>query len=570
MARKSRRNAVTSPKEVDIPELEVLPVKDVLETAIYVRISVDKDMQENEESIETQAEYIYQFIENHRELHPAGTYIDRGYTGTNFDRPEFRRMMDDVLSGKIQCIVVKDLSRFGRNFLETGYYLENVLPRLNVRFISINDDLDSSRKSDMESIAVPIKNMVNELYAKDFSKKQTALFELHSQRGDAKILRSTYGYSLDRGNNRLVPNPETAPYVQIIYRWFFMGCGCREIIRRLNVLGVMTPFCYKATKEEGKPVPEKDQWRSDRVKTILCNQTYAGDTVYGKRRKILYKDQPMYHTKREDWIIHRNTHEPLIPREEFEQVREIIDGKAAFLKQRKEELQEYRERFHDSFPQKVKCMECGNTMVYNRYSYTRYQNGVQGANYLCCSDDVHTGCRQKVNEDFLRVAVMDQICALAVHVCSRKKILGQIKAGSSDKGALATLQRRIQHIHYELSETSRRSTGLYEDFAAGVLEMDEYREFKEHYILEKQRLQEELQLAEEEKRVLEKSLERVLTLENHLEECLEDKSFNQTLVDELIDSIIVSKSGKMEIRMKCADVIREMNILLEEGEKNGK
>ena len=146
------------------------------------------------------------------------TYVDDGYTGTDFDRPGFIRMMEDVRTGKIQCIIVKDLSRFGRNFIETGYYIETIFPCLNVRLISINDEFDSSREEDRNSIVMPVKNMINEMYAKDASKKKVLAFEMQSKRGDATIARSIYGYTVDKKENQLKVNPETAPIVRAIFR----------------------------------------------------------------------------------------------------------------------------------------------------------------------------------------------------------------------------------------------------------------------------------------------------------------------------------------------------------------
>ena len=190
MARKSRRQIEPKPSEAMIHAVESYRPKIQTKTAVYARLSVEK---ETDESIETQITMLHQYIAEHGEFDLVDTYVDNGYTGTNFERPEFTRMMDDVRTGRVQCIVVKDLSRFGRNLVETGYYLETLLPRLNVRLIAINDDFDSSRESDRNSLAVPIKNLVNEMYAKDFSRKATSYYELHSQKGDAKISRNTYG-----------------------------------------------------------------------------------------------------------------------------------------------------------------------------------------------------------------------------------------------------------------------------------------------------------------------------------------------------------------------------------------
>ena len=191
MARKSRRTNLPQPVKTPI---KVEETSDVLATGAYARLSVEKD---DEGSIQTQVSLLHNYIAEHPELRLADTYIDNGYSGTDFDRPSFTRLMDDVRTGKIQCIVVKDLSRFGRDFLETGYYIETLLPKLNVRLIAINDTFDSSREEDVNSISVPIKNMVNEMYAKDFSRKVSAYHDLHRKKGDVHLTRTVYGYQID-------------------------------------------------------------------------------------------------------------------------------------------------------------------------------------------------------------------------------------------------------------------------------------------------------------------------------------------------------------------------------------
>lgn len=559
MARKSRKNKNTGQQEIKLSTAVLQEVKQMA-TAAYVRLSVDKG---DDDSIENQIGQIHQYIDADRELRLQDTYIDNGYTGTNFDRPDFIRLMEDVKKGKIQCIVVKDLSRFGRNFLETGYYIETVFPHLNVRFISINDDFDSSREADRNNIAVPVKNMVNEYYAKDFSKKQTALFELHSQRGDAKILRSIYGYSLDRAHNQLVPNPETAPVVRLIFRWFLLGSGTTEIARQLNTLGVMTPLRYKQTFEENKSTPENDCWRPDRVKTILMNQSYIGDTVYGKRRKILYRNMPAYHTKPEEWIIHKGTHEPLVLQEDYEKVRQHFQSTNQFRKERRQALKENREKFHDSFPQKVRCAECGNTMTYGRYSFAQYKVELNGAEYTCDGDDRKPGCKKKVNEDYLRIVVMEQIQVLITAVCSRKELLQKVKGGTSGKGALISAENKIQHLMYRLSKSEETRATLYENKVEGIIDEDEYRYMKEHYILEKQELEKKIRDAEESKRQLVLQLNHMLDFEEHLEQYIGNSSFNEELVEELVDYIEIGKDGDVHICFKCEDVFQQMMELTE-------
>lgn len=560
MARKSRRSqqsgsassgtgmqrSLAGTQYVISPEPETRVQK--MRTAAYARLSVDKG---DEDSIQTQVAFIKQYIKERSDLELTETYIDHGYTGTNFNRPEFNRMMEDVRDGTVQCIVVKDLSRFGRNFLEAGYYIETILPGLNVRFISINDDFDSSREADRSNIAVPIKNMVNAMYAKDFSKKATNYFELHSQLGNIKIERSTYGYSLDKERNLLIPNPETAPIVKIIFRWYLMGHTFNEIARRLNLLRVMTPYCYKVMYEEGKTPPERDDWNGSRVKTILENQTYAGDTVNGKRRKILYKNVDCYKAKREDWTIHENTHEALVSREDFMTVRERLDARSKAVREWKSAGRSKSAQFTDIFPQKVKCMECGCTMRYNRYSHSEYGLALHGAFYWCDADGRDGRCGQRVHEDYLKIVVFDQIKELINAVCEKEALLKKQEALGNRRGAGNGIRTKI-------AQADERLTGLYEDYVEGVISEADYRELKEHYIMEKQSLCGRLEDVETRERQLERKTTEFMKWAAELKPRKNDKTLDAVMADDLIESITVSSRGRIEVRFKCEDIFREI------------
>ena len=483
MARKSRRNnnIIEKKQEMMTPEIITGPQ---LETGVYARLSVEKD---NEETIQTQIEMLHQYVEEHGEYHLVDTYVDNGYTGTDFDRPGFIRMMEDVRTGKIQCIIVKDLSRFGRNFIETGYYIETIFPCLNVRLISINDEFDSSREEDRNSIVMPVKNMINEMYAKDASKKKVLAFEMQSKRGDATIARSIYGYIVDKKENQLKVNPETAPIVRAIFRWYQMGRGTGAIVKRLKMLDIMTPHAYKATHELDMAIPDTDRWTGDRVKTILVNQAYIGTTIYGKRKRAKYRNMPEHHTDPKDWVIHENTHESIIARPDFDEVQRIWNRASEKYKESVERGLARQMDIVDSFPQKVKCMECGMTMTYMRYTNFGQSHGIRKGFYYCKEYDGKPGyCRQKVHEDLLKITVMDQIHNMIQAMCDRKVLLEKMKEGSYDKGELVSLRVRIQNMQFKLMKAEETSATLYENFATGLLDEQEYQMLREHYTEEKE------------------------------------------------------------------------------------
>lgn len=553
MARRSRKQTVNEATEMTV--LQGAGLSNGLATGAYARLSSEKD--DNRSSIQTQVMLLHDFIKEHPELRLTETYIDDGYTGTNFDRPDFVRLMDDVRTGKIQCIVVKDLSRFGRDFLETGYYIETLLPRLNVRLIAINDNFDSSREEDVNNIAIPIKNMVNELYAKDFSRKVSAYHDLHRQCGDVHLTRTVYGYKIDKERNVYVPNPDTAPIVKMIFRWFLMGCRSGQIAERLNLIGVMTPQQYKMIVEKGVAFDQEDHWNMQRIRDILRNEKYVGDLIWGKRAKRLYLNIPEHKTPKEEWVVWHDMHEPLIAKADFEKVQAMLDQTVELLK----EKPIYQTGDVDSFPGKIYCADCGKRMHYQKLCY---QNR-NGAIYYCKKEN-GVGWHQQIHADFLRLFVSDQIQVLIQALCDRKKLIEKAKKGSNASGNLFAAKRKSARLKVELEQMDGKMTKMYENFSEGLLSMDDYQELRQHYADEKARLQELIKEAEQEQRFAEMQVGRFLDWQAKLEQHLGEVAFNERLAHELVEKIIVSETGSIEICFTCDDICSYVAELLEDGE----
>ncbi|MDD3186170.1 MAG: recombinase family protein [Anaerostipes sp.] len=549
MARKSRR--IEKPINTLVDNKFIVSNKRAsLATAAYVRLSVEKD---TNDSIETQIAMLKQFIEVHKELELTDVYADNGFSGTNFVRPEFGRLMDDARTGKIQCIVVKDLSRFGRDFLETGYYIETLLPNLNIRFISINDEFDSAREEDKNSLAVPIKNLINEMYAKDISKKRSVSDEIRMRNGQYTIGRSVYGYVVDKKQNCFVENPDTAPYVRLIFRWNWNGVSPKEIAERLEVLGVMTPSTYKIVVEQNEVLDEEDKWTAPMVRDILKNQSYIGDRVQGKRKSALYKNQKEHPVEEEKWIIHHNVHQPLVSGPEYVGIRKSFSKMKIKRKQRIEELEKDREHLHDSFPSMVRCMECNRTMHYIRYAHSRKKrNFKDGAIYQCKVVRGSANCNQIVHEDFLKIVVMDQIQMLIQNMCDKKEVIKKMRCGKQDNSLLNKIDR-----------INEKSTALYENYAEGIIDIDEFICLKEQYATEKENLQEQQKQVEERFRNVKKNMDEFLNLEKRFEQYIGDRTFNEKLIHELVDCIYVSSKGAIEIKFKCDDVFSKITEKME-------
>ena len=441
MARKSRKN-----RNVESNIQTVVKKENLLDTAAYIRLSVENGGNETDETLVVQQMLVERFIEEHPDLRLEEVYIDNGFTGTNFERPGFMRLMEDVRSGKVQCIVVKDLSRFGRDYLETGYYLETILPKLNVRFIAITDDYDSSRKEDRENISVPIKNMVNAMYAKDMSKKILAAKEAQKRNGNITLSKVAFGYVRSEDKTRQVVDETVAPVVRMIFQWTLLGVSKREIADRLNLLGVATPGQKENRKIARVPL-EETKWNGGTVRKILENPTYTGDIVTGKLKQSLYKGVKQYHTVPEEWDVQKDMHTPLVARDDYEELQESREEIHKITKKRQSRCMKDREKYQDSFPGMVRCGECGNVMYFRRYTHNYTTNEKMGSDYYCGNEQCS---RNLIEGNLLKILVMDQIQILIKSMCDRKLLLQKMKS--------ATKENNIFYNSLRLLKKQQKST----------------------------------------------------------------------------------------------------------------
>lgn len=298
--------------------------------AAYARLSMEDSGKPGADTIEGQKNLLLRFIENDPTLTLYGLFCDNGQTGTDFQRPEFEKLMETVKRGEVDCIVVKDLSRFGRNYKETGNYLERIFPFLGVRFIAVNDGFDTlTAQRGADGYLVPLKNLINEVYSKDISKKSGSALAAKQKNGDFIGAWAPYGYRKCADDpHKLEPDEATAPVVRQIFRWRAEGIGVTQIARRLNDGGVPSPSAY--LYNTGVCKTEKYNgviWHVQTVKNVLSRQVYIGHMVQGTKRQSFYENRGQYIKPKEEWIIVENTHEPLIDRETFDKVQEHAQRK---------------------------------------------------------------------------------------------------------------------------------------------------------------------------------------------------------------------------------------------------
>ena len=314
MARKSRKNNDVSNDVVSNIS------RFTIHTALYIRLSVE-DNKNRGNSIEHQQMLLKNFVAVNPEFQVVKTYIDNGKTGTNFERPAFQEMLQDIEAGKIQCVIVKDLSRLGRNYIDTGYYIQSYFPSYKVRFIALSENFDTE-KEDSNNILLPVLNMINESYTIDASKKVREQAARDMRAGKFIGARPPYGYKKSPDNcHKLIIDEETAPVVRQIFQWVLEDVSLEKMALMLNESGILTPSFYG--KEKGlissKKLIGQGYWNTFTIIHIIENETYTGDMVQGKSTKIGKKQ---VRTDKKDWIVVKNTHEAIISKETFEKAQQ--------------------------------------------------------------------------------------------------------------------------------------------------------------------------------------------------------------------------------------------------------
>lgn len=571
MSRKSRRNTevtlpVTSTGETKKTLQESTSIKaQALATAAYIRLSVENNGHDTDNTLKNQISLVEEYIRDRKDLFLADTYIDNGVSGTKFDRPEFVRMMEDVKGGKIQCIVVKDLSRFGRDYLETGYYLETIFPLLNVRFIAITDQYDSIREGDRKSITVPIKNMVNAMYAKDYSRKQEAFRDMCKKMGRVFSVNAPYGYRYLQERERLVIDEEVAPYVRMVFAWTLAGVERTEIAKRMNIIGAPTPAIHDHWEIENK-------WTDSTVKHFINNPAYAGFHVMGKSKVCLYKGLRPTRYSRDKWIYFPDYHEPYITMEEYEKINAMLHKSKQDMKDRLRVREKIRDETPDVFPGKVFCKDCGRQMNFLRGSHHRGYKDLSFQYYRCRYSKNYANCsNRKIHMNFLKIVVMDQIRLLIQAACDKNNLLKKAQAVYARPGTMQPVERFIHRMEEKEHSIDEKILQAYMDYAEGLLEEDEYKAVKRRFAAQKE---ETVSKKEEQMRKLaaiKKEVEQFQAMAEDLEKYLDMEGFNQKLADELVERIIVDNDGSVEVVFSCKDVFESavLNEYIKAAEEGG-
>lgn len=475
MARKKRQYLEQEQKQEPVNSL--LPV---WETAIYARLSVENSKKNDDgDSIEGQVAICRDYVAEHPYLHLADTYVDNGWTGTNTDRPEFQRLLSDIQDGKIKALVIKDFSRFSRDYIEAGNLLENIFPDMGVRFISVVDHYDSfETDGSASSLLIPLKNLINSFYSRDQSKKVSLAAHAKQLAGEHIPSMIPYGYRKSTIQEyRFEPDPETAPIVKHIYEMFLNGNGARPIVRKLNDEGIPSPGKLRYLRGQTTRQCYSDCiWTQQVVKQILMNPTYMGDLVFGRMPTALYLGQPDYHYEPDEskWRILPDMHEALVSRGDFYRVREILEAGRRENDAKLAATKEFRESHPQIFKSGiVRCGNCGSNMGFSRQSKTlegRYQ--CRNKQYGRCAESI--GISEKKLAPIVWEAIQTQLALYA----DFEEVTRRLKDDGIQTTRQTTLQSEMLDVGGQLSAIQKKREQLYDDYVDGLLTAGDYMELK--------------------------------------------------------------------------------------------
>ena len=513
-------------------------------TALYMRLSRDDESFGDSVSIETQRTVLTQFVREHPEFHVVSEFVDDGWSGTNFERPQFKRMMDEIEAGNINCLITKDLSRFGREHIMMGYYLEFVFPKLKVRYIAVNDNEDTDRGL---SDFVPFKNLINEFMAKDTSRKIKGAFRAKFLNGERVNSMAPFGYvKHPEIKNKLMVDEETAWIVRKIFDLAVHGMGVRRIANTLMDEKIPCPGWFQYTRNggcaryfEGQPEEKRYVWSQPYLRNILKDETYIGNTIHNRWGTVSYKNKRMVRTPDEKCLRIEGTHEAIITPDVFETVQKQIASRRRECKGKRTQI----------FAGLLKCADCGLGMRYGIQSSAKSQYA-----YFMCGKyrdyQTKSGCTTHyIRYDTLYAYVLARIQHWSARaIQDEDALLNQLlSAGDRERNAAKKKQTA------ELKKATKRKTEvdglfakLYEDWAAGRITEYNFNMLTAKYQTEQSDLAEKIDALTAELDTVKQTESDARKWIDLIQQYANPSELTAPLLNTLIEKIVVHQSVKGE------------------------
>lgn len=533
MARKSRKQAVVS---MPAPSLYV-------HVALYIRLSVE-DNKKRGCSVENQKLVLNDFLADKPDFVVYDTYIDNGATGTNFHRPGFQQMLSDIEAGHIDCVIVKDLSRLGRNSIDTGYYIEQYFYSHNVRFIAVTDQFDTADPGNLHGgIMLPLKNMINEAYALDIGRKIKAQARQAMKDGDYIGGRAPYGYRKDPDNcHKLLVDETAAPVVKQIFEWAHDRVSLNRIVLNLNEMGIPAPSHYKkSTGEITSPgLIGSGKWQTRTVMKILESEVYTGDLVQGKTKIV---DHQQVKAGEDNLIVAKGTHEPIISRELFTAVQEY--RKQVCEESRAVSKQPYTPNI---FKGKVFCADCGRSLHRQR---EKRKKGPDVYHFHCLTNSrvQQKGCKGVRMPETELIATVTSILEKELAVALGMSLpLFQLEA--RQKQEKDKLKAQMSTQRQEIEKKRLLIQGLYENFVQGILTGEEYFELKTGYEQSIHERSGGIEALEKSMDVLDSQLIRYREMEKDAKSLAQDHVLTAELIERLIERIEIDHERNIHVMFR--------------------
>lgn len=529
----------------------------IYKAAIYVRLSKeDGDVSDaskaESNSISNQKELIKDFLKDKQDIVIVSERVDDGYSGVNFERPAFQLMLEDIKQGKVDCVVVKDLSRFGRNYIESGRYIEKIFPMLGVRFIAINDNYDSlTGKSQTDEIVIPFKNLINDAYCRDISIKIRSHLDVKRRKGEFIGSFTIYGYAKDEhDHNKIVIDEYAAGVVRDIYQWKISGMSQQRIADKLNDMGVLSPAEYKKScgiKYSANLQTKKQAiWSAVAITRILTNESYTGTLIQGKVTTPNYKVKKTVIKDEEDWVVIPNAFEAIITKEQFDMVQEILkkdtrvapDKKSVYL-----------------FSGIAVCGDCGRQM-------SRKVSTVSGKKYvyyMCSANKKEGVCSShRIREDELEKAVVTYLNSYIDELENIQHFLEFIDKLPYQEVNVKRLNMRIVQLEEDAQKYEKLKVSVYEDLKDELISKEEYISMKQEF---EKRRRAALDSIAQIKIEIETLASRNGKHHEWIESFLANKGIEKlerNVVVELIDYIKIYENKRIEIVFRYADNYKEI------------
>lgn len=520
--------------------------KKIWNATLYLRLSRDDGDKEESGSITGQRELLRDYISQHPELREYAIRIDDGFSGSTFERPGFQKMIEDVKAGRTDCIIVKDLSRFGRNYLDAGEYIEKIFPFLGVRFIAVNDNYDSlGEKKSSDDLIIPFKNLINEAYCRDISMKIRSQLEIKRKNGQFLGSFAAFGYLKDeQEKNKLVVDQYAADIVRDIFKWKLEGISPQDIADALNKLGVLSPMEYKRSLgmkyTTSFKTSAKAAWSAGTVIRILKNPIYTGVLIQGKETTPSYKVHKRIAKDKSEWTVIEDSHEAIISGIDFDSVQKVLkcdtrrspDDKAVGL-----------------FSGMLFCGDCGASMVRKtvpagekKYVY-----------YVCSAHKQDKSCSpHRMRDTALEEIVLDSLRQHIREVVNMSELLNITDTAPLRNAQAQKVQRQLDKKREEYEKLQKLLMSLYENLTDGVIDREEYARLKASFTAR----------ADEAEKQMDALRESLSDIQSHGTENIwmnefikrqELASLDRAVVVALIDKILIHSNDVVEIIYRWQD-----------------